>query len=331
MSVHAGSVAILGTGSCVPDRVVSNDEVGAPAGVDDAWIQRKTAIRERRWAEPGQATSDLATGAARQALEAAGITADQVSYIVVATSTPDQQQPATAAFVHKNLGGTGNGVAAFDVNAVCAGFVYALDVVNALVAKSGGYGLAIGADVYSRILNPADRRTTVLFGDGAGAAVVGPAESGRGIQRSSFHFYSEMTDLIHVEAGGSRKPYDPATHEAGLHYFAMDGRTAREFANATVPGLVKQFLHDSAVLPADIDHVVPHQPNGVMLDELVARLDLPKATLHRTVDRFANTGSASIPLTLDRAARSGALRKGDQVLFLGMGGGVSIGLTLVEW
>ncbi|GGW42103.1 3-oxoacyl-[acyl-carrier-protein] synthase 3 [Streptomyces lucensis JCM 4490] len=331
MREHATPVAVLGTGSCAPDRVVSNAEVGAPAGVDDAWIVRKTAIRERRWAEPDQATSDLATGAARRALEAAGITADQLSTIVVATSTPDQQQPATAAFVHRNLGVSGTEVAAFDVNAVCAGFVYALDVVHALVSRSGGYGLAIGADVYSRILDPADARSVVLFGDGAGAAVVGPAGSGRGVRTSAFHFYSDMTELIQVPGGGSRRPYDPATHDAGLHYFRMDGRTAREFAGATVPGLVKQFLHDSAVLPYDVAHVIPHQPNGVMLDELAAKLDLPNATLHRTVSEFGNTGSASIPLTLDRAARSGALRRGDQILLVGMGGGVSIGLTLVEW
>ncbi|MYQ53807.1 beta-ketoacyl-ACP synthase 3 [Streptomyces sp. SID4912] len=331
MSAPAGSVAILGTGSCAPDRVVSNDEVGAPAGVDAEWILRKTGIRERRWAEPHQATSDIATGAARRALESAGITVDQLSTIVVATSTPDQQQPATAAFVHRNLGGPGAGVAAFDVNAVCAGFVYALDVVSALVARNGGYGLVIGADVYSRILNPADPKSAVLFGDGAGAAVVGPSRDGGSVLTSAFHFYSEFSDLIQVPAGGSRKPYDPAIHDAGLHYFAMDGRTARELSNTIVPGLVKQFLHDSAVLPSEIAHVVPHQPNGIMLDDLASRLDLPAATVHRTVGEFGNTGSASIALTLDRAAGAGALSRGDKILLVGLGGGVSVGLTLVEW
>jgi 3-oxoacyl-[acyl-carrier-protein] synthase-3 len=327
----AAPVAILSTGACVPDRVVSNAEVGAPAGVDDAWITRKTAIRERRWVEPGQATSDLAAGAARQALESAGLSPDDLGAIIVATSTPDQLQPATAAFVHRNLGGSGTGVAAFDVNAVCAGFVYALDVAHSLVARTGGYALAIGADVYSRILNPRDARSVVLFGDGAGAAVVGPANCGRGIRASAFHFYSELTELIRVRGGGSRRPYDPAMHDDGLHYFEMDGRTAREFAGATLPGLVKQFLHDSAVLPTEIAHLVVHQANGVMLSELGAALDLPGAQLHRTVDEYGNTGSASIPLTLDRAARSGALRRGDQILLIGMGGGVSIALTLIEW
>ncbi|WP_174515099.1 3-oxoacyl-ACP synthase III family protein [Streptacidiphilus albus] len=333
MNLQVAPVAILGTGSCVPDRVMSNAEVGAPAGVDDTWIVRKTGIRERRWAEPQQATSDLATGAARRALEAAGIAADQLSAIVVGTSTPDHQQPATAAFVHRNLGGARTAVSVFDVNAVCAGFMSALDAAQALVARSGGYALAIGADTYSRILNRGDRRSVILFGDGAGAVVVGPAAagSGRGIRASAFHIHSGLTDLIRVPAGGSRRPYDPAAHDAGLQYFTMDGRSVREFFMGNVPGLAKQFLHDNAVLPADIAHVVPHQANGMMLDEMGPLLDLPAATVHRTVHEYGNTGAASVPLTLDRAARSGALRPGELVLLVGMGGGMSISFALVQW
>ncbi|MER5546364.1 ketoacyl-ACP synthase III [Streptomyces sp. NPDC002589] len=331
MSLHRAPVAILGTGSCVPDRVMSNDEVGAPAGVDDAWIVRKTGIRERRWAAPGEATSDLATGAARRALKAAGIGADQLSAVVVGTSTPDHQQPATAAFVHQNLGGSRTAVSVFDVNAVCAGFMSALEAAHALVALSGGYALAIGADTYSRILNPADRRSVILFGDGAGAVLVGPAGAGRGIRASAFHIHSALTGLIRVPAGGSRRPYDPAAHDAGLQYFTMDGRAVREFFMSTVPHLTKQFLNDSEVLPSDIAHVIPHQANGLMLDELGPMLDLPGATVHRTVRELGNTGAASVPLTLDRAARSGALRRGELVLLLGMGGGMSISFTLVQW
>jgi acetoacetyl-CoA synthase len=331
MTVQTAPVAILGTGGFVPDRVVSNDEVGAPAGVDDAWIVRKTAIRERRWAAPDQATSDLAVGAARQALEDAGITADQLGYIVVATSTPDQQQPATAAFVHQKLGAPSAGVAAFDVNAVCAGFVYSLNVTSALVSRTGGYGLAIGADIYSRILNPKDPKSVILFGDGACAAVVGPSEGAGRVHPSTVHFFSEFTDLIRVPAGGSRLPYDPARHDEGLHYFLMDGRTAREFGNATVPGLVKQFVHDSGLRPDEIKHVVAHQANGVMLTELASQMDLPNAEVHRTVDVYGNTGSASIGLTLDKAVRSGSVHRGDKILLVGLGGGVSIALTLIEW
>ncbi|MGW7688441.1 3-oxoacyl-ACP synthase III family protein [Streptomyces asiaticus] len=331
MPVPSAPVAILGTGSYVPDRVVSNAEVGAPAGVDDAWIVGKTAIRERRWAAPGQATSDLAVGAAHRALQAAGITAEQLSTIVVATSTPDHKQPATAVFVHQNLGGATPGVSAFDVNAVCAGFSFALDVAHGMITRSGGYGLVIGADLYSQILDPADRRTVVLFGDGAGAAVIGPAGADRGIRSTVFHTYSDMSGLVVVPAGGSRHPLDPPSHDAGLHYFSMDGRTVRDFIINTVPGLVKQFLADHDVLPSDIAHLIPHQANGRMLEDLWSRLDLPGATLHRTVSEFGNVGSASVPLTLDKAARCGALRQGDRILMLGMGGGFSVSLTLIDW
>lgn len=176
-------LGILGTGAYVPDRVVSNDDVGAAAGVDDAWIRRKTAIRERRWAAPGQATSDLAAAAGRAALRSAGITADQLSVIVVATSTPDRPQPPTAAYVQHGLGAAG--AAAFDVNAVCSGSVFALAVAEGLLAGRGGHALVIGADLYSRILNPADRRTVVLFGDGSrrpgpGSGRAGPARPASG-------------------------------------------------------------------------------------------------------------------------------------------------------
>lgn len=204
---------ILGTGAYVPDRVVSNDEVGAAAGVDDAWIRRKTAIRERRWAAPDQATSDLATAAGRAALRAAGITADQLSVIVVATSTPDRPQPPAAAYVQHNLGA--EGAAAFDLNAVCSGSVFALSVVESLLAGRGGHALVIGADLYSRILDAADRRTVVLFGDGAGAMVLGPASQGSRVRHLALHTFGELTGLIEVPAGGSRLPGDLATLEGG--------------------------------------------------------------------------------------------------------------------
>uniref|UniRef100_W0W993 3-oxoacyl-[acyl-carrier-protein] synthase n=1 Tax=Streptomyces iakyrus TaxID=68219 RepID=W0W993_9ACTN len=323
------AVGILGTGSYVPDRIVSNDEVGAAAGVDDAWITRKTAIRRRRWAAADQATSDLATAAARRALKSAGITAGQLSLIVVATSTPDRPQPPTAAYVQQNLGAAH--AAAFDVNAVCSGAVFALSTAEAMVARTGGHALVIGADLYSRILNPADRRTVVLFGDGAGALVVGPIRQGVGIRKIALHTFGELSDLIRVPAGGSRLSCSPRAHDSGLHYFTMDGRGVRRFVEEHLPRLVKQFLHETGVVPADIAHFVPHQANGVLLDEVMAELGLPGATLHRTLTYYGNTGAASIPLTLDAAARAGSIRPGDLVLMAGFGGGMAAGLALVGW
>lgn len=322
-------IGILGTGAYVPDRIVSNDEVSAAAAVDDAWIVRKTDIRERRWAAPDQATSDLATAAGRAALESAGISADQLTVIVVATSTPDRPQPPTAAYVQHNLGAAG--AAAFDVNAVCSGEVFALSAAEGVLARHGGHALVIGADLYSRILNPADRRTVVLFGDGAGAMVLGPGGRGARIRHLTLHTFGELTDLIQVPAGGSRLPCDQAALDAGLQYFTMDGRGVRSFVEDRLPYLTKQFLHDAGVVPDDISHFVPHQANGVLLDTVFAGLALPNATMHRTLTRYGNTGAASIPITLDEAARAGAFSPGDLVLLAGFGGGMAAGFALVEW
>ncbi|MGW0877386.1 3-oxoacyl-ACP synthase III family protein [Streptomyces sp. NPDC002740] len=322
-------IGILGTGAYVPDRVVSNDEVSAAAGVDDTWIIRKTDIRQRRWAAPDQATSDLATAAGRAALASAGITADQLSVIVVATSTPDRPQPPTAAYVQHNLGAAG--AAAFDINAVCSGEVFALSAVESVLARRGGYALVIGADLYSRILNPLDRRTVVLFGDGAGAMVLGADGRGARIRHLQLHTYGELADLIQVPAGGSRLPCDPAAIEAGLHYFTMDGRAVRRFVEDRVPQLTKQFLHEAGVVPDDISHFIPHQANGVMLGTVFADLALPHATMHLTLTRYGNTGAASVPITLDEAARTGAFHQGDLILLAGFGGGMAAGFALVEW
>ncbi|MBL1087379.1 ketoacyl-ACP synthase III [Streptomyces actinomycinicus] len=322
-------VRIVGTGAFVPDRIVSNDEVGAPAGVDDAWITRKTAIRERRWAASDQATSDLATAAARAAMRSAGITAEQLSVIAVATSTPDRPQPPTAAYVQQNLGASGT--AAFDINAVCSGTVFALSAVGSVILRRGGYALVIGADVYSRILDPADRRTVVLFGDGAGAMVLGTTDQGPVVRHVALHTFGELSGLIRVPAGGSRQPLEQAGLDAGLQYFAMEGREVRRFVVEQLPQLVKSFLHEAGVEPQDIDHFIPHQANGVMLDEVFTDLGLPHATMHRTVTHYGNTGAASIPITLDAAVRAGGIRPGELVLMAGFGGGMAASFALVQW
>ncbi|MDI3390557.1 ketoacyl-ACP synthase III [Streptomyces sp. B-S-A8] len=322
-------IGIIGTGAYVPDRVVSNDEVSSAAGVDDTWIVGKTDIQERRWAAPGQATSDLAAAAGRDALASAGITAGQLTAIVVATSTPDRPQPPTAAYVQHHLGAVG--AAAFDVNAVCSGEVFALSAVEGVLARRGGHALVIGADLYSRILNPVDRRTVVLFGDGAGAMVLSSDGSGARIRHIALHTFGDLTELIRVPAGGSRQPVDQAALDAGAQYFTMDGRGVRRFVEEKLPQLAKQFLHEAGVDPDDIRHFVPHQANGVLLGKVFADLGLPRASLHLTLTRYGNTGAASIPITLDAAARAGAFRPGDLVLLAGFGGGMSAGLALVEW
>ena len=323
-------VGILGTGSYLPERAVGNDEVGAPAGVDDAWIQHKTGIRSRRRAAATEATSDLAAAAGRRALDRAGVAAAELDLIVVATSTPDHPQPPTATLVQAALGA--RHAAAFDLNAVCSGFVFALTTAERFLGgRAGGRALVIGADVYSRILDPADRRTSVLFGDGAGAVVIGDVGRDRGVLASRLVSDGDHADLIGVPGGGSRAPLTAEALAAGGHYFTMQGRAVRDFVATHVPALTRQFLADAGVRPDEIDHVVPHQANGRMLDTLGADLGLPRAVLHRSVDRFGNTGAASVPLTLDLAARDAGIRAGELVLLVAFGGGMAVGMSLVRW
>lgn len=328
-SVHP--IGIIGTGAYLPGTVVDNEETARAAGVTAEWIERKTGIRQRRRAAPQEATSDLAAAAALRALDQAGITPERLSYLVVATATPDQPQPATAAIVQHLIGA--RGAAAFDVNAVCSGFVYALAVAEHLVgaAPEGGHALVVGADVYSRIVDPADRRTAVLFGDGAGAVVVGPVPQGRGTVATSLLTMGDRHELIRVAAGGSRRPASAATLRDGSHHFAMDGRAVRAFVHDALPGAVHRLLGRAGVRPEQVDHFVPHQANGVMLQEVWPLLGLGSAALHLTVDRHGNTGAASIPVTLDLVHRRGLLAEGDLVALCGFGGGMSVGSALLSW
>ncbi|MGQ7294851.1 3-oxoacyl-ACP synthase III family protein [Quadrisphaera sp. KR29] len=330
-TLTAGAVGIIGTGSYLPPVVVPNAPVAAAAGVDADWIERKTLIRERRHALPGQATSDLAVEAARRALEDAGVLAADLAVVVVSTSTPDSPQPPTASLVQQALGA--DGAAAFDVNAVCSGFVYALEVARSLLvaAGDGRPALVVGADVYSRILDPSDRRTAVLFGDGAGAVVLGAVPAGQELGRAVLHGVGSRSELISVPAGGSRRPASAQTLAAGEHWFRMDGRGVREFVEEHVPGLVGEVLAGAGWEPSSVDHVVPHQGNGVMLAALAGSLGLPRARMHTTVEELGNTGSASVPVTLDAARRSGALRPGERVLLLAFGGGMNLAGVACTW
>ncbi|MEU3253461.1 ketoacyl-ACP synthase III [Streptomyces sp. NPDC006997] len=323
-------VGILGTGAHLPSRVVTNDDLGPLAGVTDEWVVRKTGIHRRRFAKDDEATSDLAAAAARGALDDAGVPVDDLSLIIVATSTPDSPQPPTAALVAHLLDAPST-AAAFDLNAVCSGFVYALATAQRMVATGGGHALVIGADLYSRITDPTDRRTRVLFGDGAGAVVLGPVRDGRRLTATRLLTHSEGHDLVGVPAGGTRLGVTSATVAAGLHHFVMNGRGVKEIVSEKLPETLFAFLDEAGVGKEEIAHVIPHQGNGVMLGELEKELGFPLARLHTTVDEYGNTGAASIPVTLDAAVREGALRPGEKVLLSAFGGGFSFGYALVEW
>ncbi|MBB4911549.1 3-oxoacyl-ACP synthase III family protein [Actinophytocola algeriensis] len=325
------AVGFLGTGSYLPERVVTNDDIAEL--VQDAtpeWITSRTGIETRRWAAPGEATSDLAAVAARRALAAAGLPADRIDYIVVSTSTPDHPQPPTACLVQSLIGA--GSAACFDLNAVCAGFVYGVELARRLVAgRPGAHALVIAADVYSRILDFGDRRTSVLLGDGAGAVVVGEVADGGGVVEIDLSSYGDDQDLIKVVAGGSRVPTTAATVAAGQHVFTMRGRDVRDFVMANLPPLLDKLVTGAGLEIADVDCFVPHQANGVLLRELVTRCGLDGAHTHLVVDRYGNVGSASVPIALDDAVRTGRIGAGDHVLLAGFGGGMSVGTCLVRW
>ncbi|MFC0541737.1 3-oxoacyl-ACP synthase III family protein [Kutzneria chonburiensis] len=325
------AIGILGTGSYLPAETVSNQVVAERAGVTAEWIQTKTDIRSRRYAAEHEATSDLAAAAARAALAAAGIAAGQLKWIVVATSTPDHPQPATACLVQAQIGA--HAAAAFDINSVCSGFVFALVTAARLVAADGAdsYGLVIGADVYSRIIDPTDRRTAILFGDGAGAVVLGPVRPGHGLVGAHLRSDGELHDMVHVPAGGSREPASEKTVADRRHYFQMKGRAVSDYVLSELPKVVRTLLDAHDVAPAEVDHFIPHQANGVMLRKVLPGLGLPRAQVHLMVAEHGNTGAASVAVALDVANRQGAFRDGELLLLAGFGGGISFGAALVRW
>jgi 3-oxoacyl-[acyl-carrier-protein] synthase-3 len=324
------SIGLLATGSYAPINEVSSEEVAERVGVTAEWIERKTQIRSRRYAAPDEATSDLAIQASRDALEQAGIDVARIDYIIVSTSTGDSPQPPTACLVQDALGATS--AACFDINAVCSGFVYGLALARSLIAvRPDALALVVAADLYSRCLDFSDRRTAVLLGDGAGAAVVGAVPSPYGIIDIDLRSWGDAGQLIWVEAGGSRKPASHQTVDEGGHYFRMDGRGVRDFVMDHVPLSIKDLAARADLGLEQIDHFVPHQPNGVLLTELVEHAGLTGANTTRTVERYGNTGSASVPMALDSANRDRLLNDGDLVLLAAFGGGMSYGACLLRW
>jgi len=325
------SIGFLGTGSYLPDRVVTNDELAERIPDCTAeWISRKTLIEARRYAAAGQATSDLAAAAADSALIRCGITADDIDFLIVSTSTGDFPQPPTAYLVQELIGA--RNAACFDVNAVCAGFVYAVELARGLLlSRPGTRALVVAADLYSRILDFDDRRTAALFGDGAGAAVLGEVPAPYGILEADLVSMGEAQALIKVAAGGSRNPASPATLAAGEHFFRMDGRGVRDFVMDTVPPILHKMLARAGTSAEDVNCFVPHQANGVLVGELAERCGLGSVHTHLTVSRYGNVGSASVAVALDDAERRGLLADGALVLLAGFGGGMSIGALLTRW
>ncbi|MEU7835688.1 MULTISPECIES: beta-ketoacyl-ACP synthase III [unclassified Nonomuraea] len=324
-------VAIAGTGACLPASVVPNAELSDRMHVAPEWIEERTGVRERRVAADSEATSDLATAAARRAMLAARLQADDIDLIIVATSTPDKPMPATACIVQANL--RIGGCAAFDVDAVCTGFVYALAVARSMMMTNPRlrHALVIGADIYSRILDYTDSRTASLFGDGAGAVVLSRAPAGLGITDIELGADGAKAHYVRIPAGGSRRPASAETLRDGDHFFKMDGRAVRTFVEAIFKRMLNNVLERSQLTMSELALVVPHQANVRLLHDCAKKAGLLPDQLAISGDRYGNTGAASVPVTLDAAVRSGRVQGGDSVLLLAFGGGMTWGSALMTW
>ena len=318
--------AVLGIGSYLPSRVVTNDELARKLDTSDEWIVQRTGIRERRIAAPGELTSDLARKAATAALNDAGLDPQAIDLIIVGTSTPDQTFPASAVTVQAGLGITHG--AAFDMQAVCSGFIYALATADSLL-KSGNFkrALVIGAETFSRILDWSDRTTCVLFGDGAGAVVLEAQqqESGneRGILTTHLRSDGRHKNKLYVDGGPS------STQTVG--HLRMEGRAVFKHAVSMITDVITDAFKATGTTAEDIDWFVPHQANKRIIDDSAKKLGIAPQKVVITVDRHGNTSAASIPLALDVARRDGRIKKGDLVLLEAMGGGFTWGSALVRW
>ena len=335
MTVEASGgkpVGIVGTGYYLPAYSLTNRDLIDRYGLDttDEWIVAKTGIRERRVAAPDESTSTLAVAAAERALENAGVAGDQLGAVLVATSSPDMIQPPTACIVQGRLGAAG--ALACDIEAVCSGFMYALVMGIGLMTMDPrmDYVLVVGAETYSRIMDYTDRTTCIFFGDGAGAAVLGRTE------RPSVLSYVLGADgtrslVMGCPAGGAASPAHAETVAYGHHYFRMEGRQVWDFVVDTLPRVVDELLSRASLGIEDVDLVIPHQANEVLVREALSRANVPLERVFFNIDRYANTAGASVPIAVAEAASLGLLKAGDRALLVAFGGGLTWGGMLVEW
>lgn len=323
-------VCITGTGSFVPDRIMTNQDLEKIVDTTDQWILDRTGIRERRIAGDQEFTSTMGAEAARRALADAGVSPDEVDLIIVATITPDMVFPNTACYVQEAIGATR--AFCFDLEAACSGFLYGLEVAEQFVS-SGRVDtvLLIGAEKISSITDWSDRSLCILFGDGAGAAVIQSREEATGILASSLKSDGSLASLLQLPAGGSRMPASAETVAQKLHYMKMDGREVFKHAVTCMTTAAKDALSQCGLTMDDIALVIPHQANMRIIKAIGDRLGGDRDKYFVNLDRYGNTSAASVIVALDEAARSGRLRAGDKVLMIAFGGGFVWGATILEW
>lgn len=326
MSVH-----ILGTGSYAPERILTNHDLQQMVETSDEWIASRTGIRERRIAAEDEATSDLATHAARKAIEASGVKPEDIDIVLVATCSPDMFFPSTATLVQEKIGATK--AFAMDVGAACSGFLYGLEVARSML-EGGRYrtALVIGAEKMSSLVNWEDRTTCILFGDGAGAAVLQerPERAG-GLGPCNLGSDGGLGELLMIPAGGSRIPVTEQVLKEHSNCIRMAGQEVFKHAVLNMTKTAKHLLEEAGWEPSDLSLVIPHQANRRILEAIRARVGVPEENVFVNVDRYGNTSAASIGIALDEAVRSGQLKKGNKVMLLAFGAGFTWGGMLLEW
>jgi len=324
------SAVILGTGSALPDRVLTNQDLEKLVDTSDEWIVTRTGIRERHIAAEGDRLSTYATRASMAALEMAGVPASDLDMIICATVTPDMPIPATACIIQHALGASR--CPAFDMQAGCSGFIYALTVAKQFIIN-GRYRkvLVIGAELLSKYVDWKDRGTCVIFADGAGAVLVGDGDPPRGILATSIHTDGSMADFIMLPGGGTAFPPSAATVRDGLHFIRMKGNETFKIAVRALEEVSQEVLKAAGLGPGEIDHFVPHQANIRIIDGAAQRLGMDPSKVYVNVDRVGNTSAASIPIALDELVRAGRVQAGQILLFAAFGAGLTWGASVVRW
>ena len=324
------SAGIVGVGICVPDRILTNEEMAGILNVSAEWIETMSGIQQRHIAEPGQSASDLGVVAAQRALDQAGIAAEELDLIVVATVTPDMQFPSTACLIGQKLGLPG--VPAFDLTAVCSGFVYALTVASQFI-HTGFYRtvLVVGCEVVSSVTNWADRDTSLLIGDGAGAAVLRQVPAGYGILAATLGADGSGGQYMMVPAGGSREPATPEVLEQKRNKMKMNGTEVFRFAMKKLPEATEQALALAGLTTQDLKLIIPHQANRRIIESAARWMDLPLDKFMINLERYGNTSSATIPIALHEALETGRIKPGDLIALTGFGGGLTWGSLIMRW
>ncbi len=321
---------IIATGSYMPETIVTNADLEKLVDTNEEWIISRTGIEQRRISDENTATSDIATKAAQNALSKAGLKAEDIDLIMVATVTPDMAFPSTACIVQKNLGAVN--AAAFDLEAACSGFIYGITIAEQFI-KTGFYKniLVIGAETLSKITDYTDRNTCVLFGDGAGAAIISEVEAGYGILSTYIGARGEDGNLLIQPAGGSRLPASQKTLDERQHFIKMDGSEVFKFAIKIMGEAAEKALASCGLTKEDIDYLIPHQANTRIIESATKRLKISPEKVYVNVNKYGNMSAASIAVALDEASDKGMLKDGDVVVLVGFGGGLTWGATVLKW